>query len=176
MEDCSQDNFHNYIEFNLRLLGGLGDSLAVPVQDLPLSARAGSKHCESGPINPYFSCLSNLYKDLHDNHQEHHHLWKSQNSLVVWRLVDIKDFSHHLHYQLLLHLHICLFLRLSIFKLFMRNQDYYNSEEVSPFLFRINNCDYFVSSQLLSLVLVDMATTVVGALLPFVMFKVNDYL
>jgi hypothetical protein len=58
----------------------------------------------------------------------------------------------------------------------MRNQNYHDYEEVITFVFRINNCDYFVSSQLLSLVMVDMAMTVVGALLPFVMFKVNDYL
>ncbi len=44
------------------------------------------------------------------------------------------------------------------------------------YIFRIQNCDYFVSSQLLSLVMVDMAMTIVGALLPFVMFKLNDYL
>jgi hypothetical protein len=74
VEDYSQDNFHNYVEFGLRLVGGVGDSLVILVQDLPLPAGARTNYCESGSIDPHFSCLSNLYKDLHGNHQEHHHL------------------------------------------------------------------------------------------------------
>ena len=74
MEDCSQDTFHNYVEFSLRLVGGLGDSLAILVQDIPLPAWTRTDHCESGPFHPYLSCLSNLYKDLYGYHQEHHNL------------------------------------------------------------------------------------------------------
>lgn len=59
---------------------------------------------------------------------------------------------------------------------YARSEQLKHYKSILYFIFRIQNCDYFVSSQLLSLVMVDMAMTIVGALLPFVMFKVNDYL
>jgi hypothetical protein len=43
-------------------------------------------------------------------------------------------------------------------------------------IFRVNNCSYFVSEQLLSFVMVDMAVTIVNALLPYLLFKLSEYL
>lgn len=57
----------------------------------------------------------------------------------------------------------------------MSNQDYLIEHCVLIHLYSINNCDYFVSSQLLSFVLIDLVFTVIGALKPFVTFKVSEY-
>jgi len=39
-------------------------------------------------------------------------------------------------------------------------------------IFRVNNCSYFVSEQFM----VDMAVTIVNALLPYLLFKLSEYL
>lgn len=77
MEDCPQNTFHNYVEFSLRLLGGVGNSLVIPVQDISLPARTRSKYCKSGSFDPHFGCLSDFHEDIHGNHQEHHYFRKS---------------------------------------------------------------------------------------------------
>ena len=41
---------------------------------------------------------------------------------------------------------------------------------------RIFNCYYYMSSQITTSALVDFFVTIVMAMVPFIMFKVNDYL
>lgn len=41
---------------------------------------------------------------------------------------------------------------------------------------RIQNCDYFVSSQLISLVMVDFLVTLIGGVSPYLVFRLKEWL
>ncbi len=43
------------------------------------------------------------------------------------------------------------------------------------FIYRIENCSYFVSSQLLSLVIVDFIFTIIGSVRPYAVFKWKEW-
>lgn len=41
---------------------------------------------------------------------------------------------------------------------------------------RVSNCDYFLSGLLLSMIMVDFATTIIGAFTPYLIFKLKEWL
>lgn len=137
MEDCTEDSLYGCAQFGICLACGSCHSLAFPLQDLSLPARTRPKHRESGSIHPHRTCLTSLLQDLHGDHQKHHDLRKPQDCLRVLRLAHLQGFSHYFHHQLLLHLHLCLLLRLPCLQLHLRDKDPYYTQKVNPILFRI---------------------------------------
>ena len=172
MEDSSEDSLYTNPKFSLCFLGGGCHPSSLLVQNLFISKRTKPNNRKPSTVDPHLHRLPSLLQNLHDNPQENHHLREPQDRIRIRSLPYLKSLPCHIHHQLLLHLHLRLLFRLPCIQLCLWNQNYPYSSEVISVICRIQNCDYFVSSQLLSLVGVDAVMAVVGALLPFFNFYI----
>ena len=58
----------------------------------------------------------------------------------------------------------------------MLNQNHPDQRKVKNTLYRIDNCDFYVSAQLQSIILADFITTIIGAFTPLLIFKIGEWM